>query len=491
VTRGSADIVIVGAGAAGCVLATRLAVSGRSVLLLEAGNDLRGSQTPEMLDGWLLPTVPDWGYQSTVPDGGSQKLRRGRTVGGTGWLTRFAVRGPASDFDAWAAAGNEGWSFADVLPAFRRLETDAEFGDSTWHGAAGPLPITRYPDLDPSPIHAAAIEAFAALGFGGWDDMNAPDAVGFGRVPMSSRDGIRATTATTHLALQPSGLELRIDAPVDRVVVRAGRAVAVRLADGTELAGDEIVLAAGTYGTPPILQRSGIGPGALLHELGIDVIAELPGVGANLADHPGVDLDTGFRGEGRSAPVLHTIATWSSSLAAAAAPPDLMFWVSDPVAASPGFYFDPVLLKPESRGSVRIRSADPGEAPEIRLPGVTEAFDVDRLVEGYARGLELAAHPAVRALCSDPAPPPPASPAEARQRVLENAYSNPHVVGTCAMGPDADGGAVVDADARVHGVDGLRVVDASIIPEPPAGFPHVIAIMAAEHLASRWDRQRR
>ena len=480
------DVIVVGAGAAGCALAVRLAENGRRVLLLEAGTDLRGSETPEMLDGWHLPQVPDWGFMSTEPDGSSNKLRRGRLVGGTGWLTRFAMRGPASDFDAWAAMGNPGWTFDDVLPAFRRLETDADLGDRPWHGADGPIPITRYPHLDTTPILQAAAEAFEAAGIRPVEDLNGPDGVGFGRVPMSSRDAARATTATTYLAAPPATLELRVDSPVDRIVVRSGRAVGVRLADGTALEAGEIVLSAGTYGSPTILQRSGIGPADLLSDLGIGVVADLPGVGANLADHPGADLDSGFRGPGRREPILHTIATLLTSGTPSTAPPDLMFWAQDPGADDPAVYFDPILLKPRSRGSVRIRGADPAAAPEIRLPGITDPFDLERLVEGYALGLEMANHPSVRALCAEPAPSAATSAADARARILDNAYSIPHVVGTCAMGPDPAVGAVVDASCRVHGIEGVRVVDASVVPGPPSGFPHVITIMAAEHIASRW-----
>jgi choline dehydrogenase len=457
------------------------------VLLLEAGADFRGRETAEMLDGWHLPKVPDWGLTSTEPDGSSQKLRRGRLVGGTGWLTRFAVRGPASDFDAWAAMGNPGWGFDDVRAAFRRLERDTDFGDRPWHGAAGPLPITRYADHEATPILAAAAEAFIAAGMSPVEDLNAPDAIGFGRVPMSSRDGMRATGATTYLAGTPAGLVIRSEAPVDRVVVRDGRAVAVRLAGGSELEADEIVLSAGTYGSPAILQRSGIGPADLLGSVGVKVNAHLPGVGANLADHPGVDLDSGFRGPGRREPILHTIATLRSSGSPPTAAPDLMFWAQDPDVDEPAMYFDPILLKPRSRGSVRIRTTDPTDAPEIRLPGIVDPEDIQRLIDGYALGLELANHPAVRRLCADPAPDAPRSLAEARARVAENAYSVPHVVGTCAMGPDPSAGAVVDVHGRVHGIDHLRVVDASIIPAPTAGFPHVITIMAAEHVAARWD----
>jgi choline dehydrogenase len=487
---GGFDVAIVGAGAAGCVLATRLAQSGRDVVLLEAGPDLRGATPAELRDGWHLPQIPDWGFESEPVDGGPPKrLRRGRMLGGTSWLTRFAFRGAATDFDEWAAMGNPGWSFADVLPAFRRVETDLECGPDPIHGDAGPLPITRYPDREPSPIHLAALEAFAAAGFPAIVDMNAPDAVGFGRMPMSSRDGRRVTALDAYLPLgsDPARLALRPDCLVDRVVIESGRAKGVRLADGVIVVADEVVLAAGTYGSPPILMRSGLGPAGDLRSLGVDSVVDLPGVGVNLADHPGVDLDSGWRGSGVPDAVLHSIATFRSSLTRPDASPDLMFWVTDPDGAEAVFSFDPVLVRPDSRGSVRLRSADPSALPRITLPGVTDEADVSRLIEGYRLGIELANHPQVRALCSEPPPAAPRTTAEARAVVAAGAYSIPHVVGTCAMGPSPTDGAVVDHLARIYGVKGLRVVDASIIPAPTSGFPHLVTLMLAEHVAARFD----
>ena len=321
-------------------------------------------------------------------------------------------------------------------PAFRRLEADAEFGHSEFHGDSGPIPITRYPAFAPSEIHAAALEAFDALGFPTVADHNLPDAVGAGRMPMSSRDGVRMTSAETYLApnRRPANLTIRADAPVAKVVLDSGRAAGVALGDGTEVAAGWVVLAAGTYGTPPILMRSGIGPVAHLREMGLDVRLDLPGVGANLSDHPGVDLDSGWRGGAKAGPILHTIATFRSSKATSGAAPDLMFWVSDPAGDEPGFWFDPILLKPASRGSVRLRSADPAAAPRITLPGLTAPRDVERLGEAYRIGLELANRPEIRRLANEAPPSQPSTPEHLRQRVLENAYSNPHVVGTCRMG---------------------------------------------------------
>lgn len=486
------DIAVVGGGAAGCVVASRLAESGdRSVVLLEAGPDARLGVPPDWRDGWRLPTLPDWQFESEADEAGAtSKLRRGRLLGGTSWLTRFAVRGAAADFDAWAARGNPGWSFEEVLPAFRRLEADAEFGDEAWHGDRGPIPVTRYPELEPSEIHTAALEAFHAIGVPPVADHNAPGAVGVGRMPMSSRRGLRVTSVDAYLRpeRQSPNLAIRADAAVAAIVVDANRTTGVRLVDGSFVHADWIVLAAGTYGSPAILMRSGIGPARDLGRLGIRVTVDLPGVGANLADHPAVDLDSGWHGAPTSGPVLHSIATFRSADATADGAPDLMFWVSDPDGDEPGFYLDPVLLKPASRGSVRLRSSDPRALPLISLPGVREPADVTRLAEAYGRGLELAGRREIRRLAKNPPPPAPSTREEIRRRVIENAYSLPHVVGTCAMGPSPESGSVVDTLGRVHGVERLSVIDASIIPEAVSGFPHLVTIMLAEHLSERLPR---
>jgi choline dehydrogenase len=486
------DIIIVGGGAAGCVVARRLTEkTGLSVLLLEAGPDLGGDVGPALRNGWNNPQGPewihDWGFESEPDDNGAtSKLRRGRLLGGTSWLTRFAVRGGAADFDTWAGGGNAGWSYADVLPSFWRLEADVEFGDRPWHGDRGPMTITRYPELAHSPIHEATLEALSDLGFPQVEDHNAPDAVGMGPMPMSTRDGRRITSLDAYLAPpHPPTLSLRPESMVASVIIDGGRAGGVRLVDGSVVGAKWVVLSAGTYGSPPILLRSGVGPAGDLRELGIDIVTDLPGVGANLADHPAVDLDSGWRGEGATSPVLHSIATFRSSSQPTTAAPDLMFWITDPAGSEAAFYLDPVLLKPESRGSVRLRSPDPTAAPRVRLPGLTSARDIERLAEGYRLGLALANHPTLRRLAAEAAPPEPASEAELRERVLHDAYSNPHVVGTCRMGPAPEDGDVVDTLGRVHGVDALSVIDASVIPDAPSGFPHIITIMLAEHLSER------
>ena len=291
----SADVIVVGAGAAGCVVGRRLADRDLGVLVLEAGPALPDRIPDAWRDGWRLPTVPDWGYASESVGGtDGKKLRRGRVVGGTSWLTRFAVRGSPADFDAWADAGLTGWAFDDALPVFRQVEADAEFGGQPWHGDSGPIPITRYPDLPRSAIHEAAIAAFSAVGIPAVQDHNAPGAIGAGPMPMSSRGGQRVTTADAYLAdgHLPGRLDIRTGAPVASVLFEADRAIGTRLADGTSVSSGRVVLAAGTYGSPTILMRSGIGPADDLRELGARVFRDLPGVGSNLADRPGVELDS-------------------------------------------------------------------------------------------------------------------------------------------------------------------------------------------------------
>jgi choline dehydrogenase-like flavoprotein len=195
------DVVIVGGGAAGCVVAARLAESpSRSVLLVEAGPDLRADLPAGFSDGWRLPRGFDWGYTSE-PDarGVAEDLRRGKLIGGTSWLTRFAVRGSPADYDGWAGLGNAGWGFTDVLPYFRRLEADADFGDQPWHGDAGPIPVSRYPAVGLTEAAAAGLAALEAAGFPLLEDHNRPGAVGAARMPMNSRDGVRVTTADAYL----------------------------------------------------------------------------------------------------------------------------------------------------------------------------------------------------------------------------------------------------------------------------------------------------
>jgi choline dehydrogenase len=495
-SRSEPDVVVVGGGSAGCAMAALLAAApSRSVLLLEAGPDLRASPPGAMHDGWRTYRDADWGYESQPNDRGeTEQLFRGRVVGGSSWMTRFVMRGSPEDFGEWDRLGIPGWSWDDVLPAFVRLEDDLDFGAEPWHGQGGPLTVTRYPDVPLSPFESALVEACAAAGIELIDDHNRPGAVGAARMPRNSRNGIRVTSADAYLPVgdTPPSLSVQPHAEVDKVLFDdSGCAVGVRLVDGAEVRAGWVVLSAGTYGTPAILLRSGIGPARDLQALGVDVRSDLPGVGANLADHQGFDVSVGYRGEAGVAPRFFWLATFRSTAASDDEPPDLALWVPEPF----GVGDDPattdvtaVLLTPRSRGSVRLISADPRAAPAIALPGLRSPVDVARLAEGARIAADVAAAPALRRLCDNAAAGLPHDARALRSELLREAWSFPHVVGTCAMGPD-QASAVVDSSGEVYGSSRLTVADASIIPTAPSGFPHVMALMIAERMAERLDER--
>jgi choline dehydrogenase len=483
----AADALVVGGGAAGCVVAARLAErSSRRVLLVEAGPDSRADLPDDFRDGWDINREDfDWGYASEAGARGIQPVRRKKLLGGTSWLTRFTPRGSPADYDAWESSGNPGWGWDDVLPYFVRLEADDDFGHEPWHGDRGPMPSRRYLELPYTDALAAGVSTLEDLGFRAVDDHNRPGAVGVGRMPMNSLGGVRVTTADAYLPLgsTPANLTIRPGAEVAEVIFEGNRARGVLLIDGTTIEAGQVVLCTGVYGSPVILMRSGVGPADHLRSLDIPVRVELKGVGANLADHPSVEVDFGYQGPGRSAPLLHAIATFRSTGTSGEEPPDLMFWLSDPSGEPAEFGIGVVLLKPRSRGFVQLRSRDPREPPVIALPRLDEPSDGARLAEGYRRAVEVANHDEARRLCSRELSQP--SDDELRELIQTEAYSTPHTVGTCSMGPTPERGAVVDADGRVHGVEGLTVADASIMPDVPSGFTHLPTIMVAERLAGR------
>jgi choline dehydrogenase len=475
------DYVVVGAGAAGCVVAARLADDGlRSVLLIEAGPDLRSKPPHELHQAWDFPRDHEWGFESEPHTGGELlNLRRGKLIGGTGWVTRFGVRGSPYDYDGWAALGNKGWSFDDVLPYFTRIETDVDFGQEPWHGDRGPIPVNRYLQDELTDVHGAATEAVAKLGFPRVEDHNRPNVVGVGRMPMTSTNGRRVTTADTYLTNSPPNLAILPDSQVAKILFDGLRARGVLLTDGREIEAGHVVLSAGVYGSPVVLMRSGIGPADHLRPVGIDVRVALRGVGSNLADHPQIEIGMNYRDAARKEPLLHSMATFHSGGSASDEAPDLMLWWSDPEVGAEEFIVEVVLLKPECRGTVLLRSSDPSDKPRITLPRLEES-DVRKLSIGYGRASELAMDEIVQRFCDSPRMLNGGTVAEF---VRSTTFSIPHVVGTCSMGPSPEDGAVVDAKGFVHGVQGLSVIDASVIPEPLSGFPHLPTIMIAERLS--------
>ena len=442
-----------------------------------------------------MPTTShDWGFMAEPDEQGrSVPLPRGRLMGGCSATNAcFALRGWPQDYDRWAAMGNPGWSFAELLPVFCAIESDADFGGG-WHGAAGPVPVRRPSAGKLSPVQRAFADAAVAAGHRLVGDHNEPGTVGAGPAPRNVRDGLRMSTALTHLAAARGrpNLAIRAGAVVDRVELHGTTARGVRLAGGEIIEADAIVVTAGSYASPAILMRSGIGPAAALRDLGIGVAADLRGVGGNLIDHPlaALDLPTapGFAG-----PRFQVMLTLRSALADPGGPPDLHLFAAGPFddAASPaGGVFGIVagLLAARSRGSVRLRSADPADRPRIDIAHLRHPEDMTRMIEatrharrlsrtpplaGFVTGAELAPGPAI----SDD------DTAALARSIRERVESYHHPVGTCTMGPRPDHDAVVDARGAVHGIDRLWVADASVMPAIPAAGTNLTTIVIAERI---------
>jgi choline dehydrogenase len=492
------DVVVVGGGSAGCVAASRLSSDGRlHVLLIEAGPDYVGvgQLPPDVADASTPTTGHDWGFVSEPDElGRSIGLPRGRLMGGcSATNSAFLMRGWPDDFDGWASAGNPGWSFDDLLPFFRDMENDADVDDE-WHGRSGPVPVHRTAPDDLSPLQRAFVEAACAVGHPRVLDHNRPGTIGVGPLPRNVSGGLRMSAALTHLdpARQRPNLTVLSGTVVDRVELSGSTAVGVRLADGEVVEADRVLLAAGAYASPVILMRSGIGPGPQLRQHGIDVRANLPGVGAGLADHPlvAVDLSTspGFTGDR-----FQTMLTMRSSYADPAGPPDLHLFTAGPFddAGTPtGGAFGIVtgLLSPSSRGTVRLRSADPLDPPSIDVAHLRTADDMARMVEATRHARHLTRTPPLSGLVAAELSPGPAVSDDdddgLAASIKARVGSYHHPVGSCAMGLRPDDGAVVDSRGAVHGTEGLWVADASVLPTLPAANTNLTTMVAADRIAT-------
>lgn len=514
------DYIVVGGGAAGCVVAGRLAEDGSSeVVLLEAGGS---DERPDVQTPAYFPetfhTEIDWGY-STRPqdnlDGRELYWPRGKVLGGSHSINAMIyLRGHRAVFDSWAASGATGWSYDDVLPYFKKSESQ-EHGASEYHGADGPLVIS---DLrDANPLTSAWVDAGVEKGYQQIDDFNGAEMEGVGWYQVTQRDGRRWTTADGFVKphLGKGNLKLELNALATRVIIENGRAVGVQyLADGkpaTIRARKEVVLCGGSINTPQLLMLSGLGPEAHLKALGIPVVVDQPNMGRNLQDHlicfsswecrepvslinaPLASSEINYRhfrrgvltsnhGEGggffttrAGAPCqdlqFHFVPGWE------------MFKGSTTEVEKHGFSVGATLVLTESAGYLELASADPTQAPRIEANYLSSEADRRTLVEGVKIGRDIVSSSVFSRLAGPEVKPGVDAKSDADILAFVRVQSETlfHPIGTCRMGAGDD--AVVDPELRVLGVEGLRVADASVMPSITNANTLAATIMIAERAA--------
>ena len=500
-TNGS-DIVIVGAGSAGCVLAARLSEDPHCrVTLIEAGGEGDSSMVRQPSQWPLLwDRDENWGYATTAQSGYALRsipCPRGKGLGGTSAINvMIAIRGDPHDFDHWRDLGNPGWGWRDVLPYFMRCE-DHVLGPSALHGVGGPLAVTA--PTTPNPMAHAFIDAAVACGHRRNPDFNGEYRDGAGLYHLSVRNGVRCSTAAAYLrpAMARPNLQVITRARALRVVLDGDRAVGVDIFDGVQArrieAMQEVLVCAGAIDSPKLLMLSGIGDPVALQSHGVSVKHALPAVGRHLCDHPASSLVLALRAPVPAHPSSNLGEAglfMKSARSSDEYTTDIQFLVvpQAPVLTAargqaPAMAISVQACRPLSRGSVALRSIDPLDPPLIDPAYMTEPEDLALQIEGLREARRIAAtEPLARHLGGELAPGPAAATNAHLERHIRNTGACIyHPVGTCRMGPGED--AVVNAELRVHGLRGLRVVDASVMPQITSGNTNLPVIMIAERAA--------
>src|SRR3954452_8137835 len=485
------DTVIVGSGSAGSALAARLSEDpSRRVALLEAGPDFRIRDLPPELAMLSQPVSWPYDWTNEVVSIRDRRLpySRGRVVGGSSQINGgVAIRAEPDDLTVMPP----GWRFDDLLPAFCRSEADVDFGNLAYHGDSGPIPIVRWPREAWVPVQSAFHEACRALGFVDCPDHNAPSTTGVGPVPMNRVERQRMSNLRVYVepARDRANLHVQGDAHVGRVRIEGARAVGVELVDGTRIGAGEGVLCAGMVQTPPLLWRSGIGPADAIRAAGGQCLVDAPHVGEHLTDHYVVkyatkidarlvsDTDPSIQN------ILRCTAAGSDRTNDLQITPEvrrhtdgarsILLWVS--------------LQLPDGEGRIIPTSLDPEASPVIQWPFAGITSNIERVREGWRAAARIADattiatdRPAIaRDLARDDD--------EIDEIIAAEHSAFYHGVGTCRMGTDARS-SVVDPQCCVHGVEGLRIVDASIVPTVPRSNTHMLVVALAEHLAAQWSR---
>jgi choline dehydrogenase len=526
----AADYLVIGSGSAGAIIARRLADSGVTVTLIEAGgtDKSRLVRKPGMIGP--LHSVPqlkktvDWGHYTVEQKHAlSRKIPQthGKVIGGSSSINGMVfVRGNRKNYNDWAAEGNTGWSYDDVLPSFKKFES-FEDGGSDWRGGTGPIKVIRARDLTPaSESFIDALADTAAVPKN--PDYNGAEQEGVSIFQQSNSNGLRSSTSVGYLDDRPANLTVLAKTQATRIVIDNGRATGVEIVtkNGREIlrANREVILSAGTFGSPQLLMVSGIGPADHLRAFGIDVVADLP-VGDNLHDHLCVPMtfamptalrrsSSGYFARAIAKESLRNNSTWLARslfevVAFVRTPhatdiPDLQLHVLPWSYPSPNqdapirHVPDPrqaltvmsTLIYPRSRGTLRLLSSDPAAAPAIDPNYLDDQADIDVLVAGMELIREVMAAKSIASAVDTEVAPGPQYPhrADLAKEVLNRATTVYHPVGTCRMGVDER--AVVDPMLRVRGIDGLRVADASIMPSIVGGNTNAATMMIGEHAAA-------
>ena len=505
------DCIVVGGGTAGCIVAARLSEDPeRSVLLLEAGPDFPDfSQLPEMLRlGWGSANLEaraagspyNWSFTGTAtPDQNPMPVPRGKVMGGSSAINgQTFIRGAPEDYDTWASWGNDGWSYIDCLPYFRKLENDADFHDD-FHGTEGPVPVRHHHRETWPATQEAFFQAATAAGYPFHPDVNNPEATGVSLRAENNIDGVRWSMALAYvdLARHRLNLTIRPNVQAHRVVLEDSpdgkRAVGIEVESGGEtfvVEGGEIILCAGAVASPQLLMLSGLGPADQLQAQGIPVAVELPGVGQNMRDHPNVSVRFMVK-EGlphdpdamRALRLRFTATGSDTPNDMILSPASLNTVIRDD---NPAHSVNCGLYLAAGKGELRLESADPNALPSMDYHYLEEDWDRERLREAVRLCVSLLQHSAYEEIIEDIIAPTPAD-LESNEtlddwlrRYISTSY---HISGTCKMGTADDSMAVVDQRLRVRGVSNLRIADASIMPDVVRANTNVTTMMIAERLS--------